>query len=139
MERAEELRSPYDLTLRSVPKLRKYVLTDEEWEKINKLLELLAPFQEATVMLSNEHSPTISRIATVYQVLFDHLEKYGKVEIRDTESVPSKRMKKNSIQMYPSWLVEAAQRGFEKLEKYYPASDGLVYIVATGNSISFFT
>lgn len=134
-ERAKELKTPYDLTLRSIPKLRKYVLLDEEWEKIDELLAILAPFQEATVMLSNEHSPTISRIASVYQVLFNHLEKYTKAETRDTESVPSKRMKRNSIRMYPSWLVEAAQRGLDKLEKYYPTSDGLVYIVATGDSI----
>lgn len=50
MERAKELRNPFDLSLQSIPKLRKYVLDDMEWEKIDDLLELLEPFKEATVM-----------------------------------------------------------------------------------------
>lgn len=94
-------------------------------------------FQEATVMLSNEHSPTISRIAVVYQELFNHLEKYVKNESHDIGLPPSKRAKRNDNRNYPTWLVEAAQRGFDKLEKYYPSSDGLVYIVGTGNSFRF--
>lgn len=134
LERAKELRQPYDLTLTSIPKLRKYSLLDEEWEKIYELINLLAPFQEATVMLSNEHSPTISRISGVYQELFNHLEKYTKSESGDTGLLPSKRAKRNDIQQYPVWLVDAAQRGLDKLEKYYPSSDGLVYIVGTGSS-----
>lgn len=137
IDRAKELREPYDLTLRSIPKLRKYVLADEEWEKIYELLKLLAPFEEATVMLSNEHSPTMSRIIAVYQGLFDHLEKYVKNDSSDTGLLPSKRIKRNETHMHPAWLVEAAQRGLDKLEKYYPTSDGLVYIVGTGNSYYF--
>ncbi|KAJ6644047.1 hypothetical protein Bhyg_09013, partial [Pseudolycoriella hygida] len=68
-------RSKHNITLASIQKLRKYDLVDEDWEKIDKLIDLLSPFQEATVMLSNEHSPTISRIAGVYQELFNLLEK----------------------------------------------------------------
>lgn len=132
IERVMELREPYDLTLRSIPKLRKYVLLDDEWEKVSELLKLLAPFQEATVMLSNDHSPTISKISSVYQVLFNHLEKYGQNEGHDTGLLPTKRTKRNDNRMYPTWLVEAAQRGLDKLEKYYPSTDGLVYIVGTG-------
>lgn len=75
-ERAAELREPYDLTLRATPKLRKYVLLEEEWEKLYELRKLLTPFQEATVMLSNEHSPTISRISAVYQELGEICEKW---------------------------------------------------------------
>ncbi|KAJ6648282.1 putative AC transposase [Pseudolycoriella hygida] len=130
-ERAKQLRQPYDLTLASIQKLRKYGLFDEDWEKIDKLIDLLSPFQEATLMLSNEHSPTISRIAGVYQELFNLLEKYVKTDVGDKGFLASKRAKRNDIQRYPAWLVEAAQRGLNKLEKCYPSSDGLVYIVGT--------
>lgn len=132
IERAIELREPYDLTLTCIPKLKKFILHDEEWEKIQELMNLLAPFKEATVMLSNEHSPTISRISAVYQMLFDHLEKYIKSDRDETDALPAKRTKRNNIPTYPTWLVDAAQRGLDKLEKYYPTSDGLVYIVGTG-------
>lgn len=67
MERAQELKEPFDLTLQSIPKLRKYVLDEIEWNKIKELLEVLAPFKEATEMLSNEHSPTVSRVCALYQ------------------------------------------------------------------------
>lgn len=48
LERATELREPFDLTLRSIPKKRKYVMFDTEWEKVDDLLVLLDPFKEAT-------------------------------------------------------------------------------------------
>lgn len=133
-ERAEELREPFDLTLRSNPKLRNYVLDEDEWCKIHELIKILSPFREATVMLSNEHSPTISRVSSVYQILLNHLEKYKKNE---SVEQPAKRKKNNSekASQHPEWLVHAAKLGLDKLEKYYPSTDGLVYIVATGKAI----
>lgn len=135
MVRAQELKEPFDLTLTSIPKLRKYVLDESEWDKIGELITLLAPFKEATEMLSNEHSPTISRVSAVYQVLFEHLEKFK--SDRDLSEPTSKRVKRNvsNIPTSPSWLVQAAERGLAKLEKYYPSTDGLVYIVNTGNCV----
>lgn len=67
------------------------------------------------------------------------MEKYVKNGSDDTGLLPSKRAKRNDVQKYPTWLVEAAQRGYDKLEKYYPSSDGLVYIVGTGKfKISYY-
>lgn len=138
MDRAKSLKEPFDLTLQSIPKLRKLVLDENEWKKIDELLELLAPFKEATEMLSNEHSPTVSRISAVYQVLFDHLKTFKTTDREQSEPL-SKRTKRNTFNVAtkPSWLVEAAQSGIEKLEKYYPSADGLVYIVNTGNWMFF--
>lgn len=139
LERGNQLKEPYDLTLRSIPKLRKYVLEDDEWLKVDELMKLLAPFREATVMLSNEHSPTISRVAAVYQALLDHLEKYVKNESDMSGPGPSKKRKANApdIRLYPEWLVTAAKQGLSKLEKYYPSTDGLVYVVGTGRGKPF--
>ncbi|KAJ6639605.1 putative AC transposase [Pseudolycoriella hygida] len=132
MQRAKDLKHPFDLTLRSIPKLRQYVLDEVEWQKIDELLHLLAPCKEATEMLSNDHSPTVSRVSAVYQVLFDHLQQFKSVNSEPSEP-SSKRMKRNTpnVPIKPPWLIEAAERGLEKLEKYYPTSDGLVYIVNT--------
>lgn len=115
MERAKELKQPFDLTLRSIPKLRKYVLDESEWEKIDELLALLALFKEATEMLSNDHSPTVSRVSAVYQALFDHLEKFKTIE-HELSEPPSKRTKRNaSVTLKPSWLIEAAERGLRNI------------------------
>lgn len=86
MERAKVLKEPFDLTLRSIPKKRKYVLEETKWEKVDDLLALLEPFKEATEMLSNDHSPTLSRVSAVYQALFDHLAKF-KATDRKTQHV----------------------------------------------------
>ncbi|KAJ6647844.1 Zinc finger BED domain-containing protein DAYSLEEPER [Pseudolycoriella hygida] len=116
-ERASELREPFDLTLRAIHKLRKYILDDDEWCKINELLKILSPFREATVMLSNEHSPTMARVTSVYQVLLNHLEKYEKNDY-DIVPGPAKRHRSNSevVVSHPEWLVRAAVRGLDKLE-----------------------
>lgn len=129
IQRAKEMKNPFDMTLSCIPKLRKYVLNKEEWEMIDELIKLLSPFKEATVMLSNEHSPTMSRLASVYHLLFDHLEKY--IDNRE-DDIPTKRARKSNLQDRPEWIINAASNGWEKLRKYYPTSDGLVHIVATG-------
>lgn len=68
----------------------------------------------------------------MYQALFDHLEKCKTID-RDMSEPASKRMKRNTSNITsPPWLTQAAERGLEKLEKYYPLTDGLVYIVNTG-------
>lgn len=109
-ERAKEMREPYDLTLRSITKLRTYVLDDDEWHKVDELIKLLSPFREATEMLSNEHSPTISRVSSVYQVLFQHLGKYNINECDIFEPGPSKRGKKKlSGSEIVSGLVDAGR------------------------------
>ncbi|KAJ6643111.1 putative AC transposase [Pseudolycoriella hygida] len=128
MERAEEMKQPFDMTLNCIPKLRKYCLNKEEWQMIHELIKLLKPFKEATIMLSNEHSPTMSRISSVYHVLFNHLEKV--MDNNDNEA-PAKRSRKINQQERPEWLMNAASNGWEKLRKYYPTADGLVHIVAT--------
>lgn len=129
IERAKQMMIPFDMTLNCIPKLRKYGLNKEEWQMIDELIKLLSPFKEATVMLSNEHSPTMSRLASVYHLLFDHLEKY--IESKDDDP-PAKRARNKNHTERPEWLINAAKNGWEKLRKYYPTSDGLVHIVATG-------
>lgn len=129
IERAKEMMQPFDMTLSCIPKLRKYGLNKDDWHMISELIKLLSPFKEATVMLSNEHSPTLSRLASVYHLLFNHLEKYIDNNVDETSA---KRARKDNRQVHPEWLIEAANNGWEKLRKYYPTSDGLVHIVATG-------
>lgn len=85
LERAKELKLPLDMTLNCISELRNFSLEDWEWEMVDELIKLLMPFREATIMLSNEHSPTLSRVTSVYQLLFDHLEAYtdGSVDQRN--------------------------------------------------------
>lgn len=132
LERAKDMMLPFDMTLGCIPKLRKYALNTDEWYMIDELIKLLSPFKEATVMLSNEHSPSLSRVSSVYQLLFDHLEKYID---NDEDEIPTKRARTSNHRQRPErpeWLINAAKKGWEKLQKYYSATDGLVHIVATG-------
>lgn len=129
IERAKELSVPFEMTLNCIPELRKYVLSSDKWNMVDELITLLLPFREATIMLSNEHSPTLSRTSSVHQLLFSHLEKYS-------EEAPAQSKRSASYVQRPEWLLKAADNGWEKLKKYYPTSDGLVHIVATGRFVA---
>lgn len=86
-----------------------------------------------TTMLSTKQFPTISYCAMVYIKLYNHLESY----IVD----PQKKLKgidPKTGKQYPTWLQDAANKAFQKLDKYYPSSDGLVYIVGTSKLLFFY-
>jgi len=36
---------------------------------------------------------------------------------------------------YPNWLAVAAKTAYEKLDKYYPTSDRLIYVMATSKIV----
>lgn len=138
VERAKEMMVAmvaFDMTLNCIPELRRYALNKDEWLMIDELIKLLSPFREATVMLSNEHSPTLSRVTSVYQLLFDHLESYFD---QNEKGAPTAKRRSESHRTHPEWLVNAAENGWQKLQKYYPTSDGLVHIGAIGKMSSAF-
>lgn len=122
MHRCQELRIPYDATIKSVPKLKKYSLSDHEWARISDLVQLLNPFREATEMISNAHSPTLSSTSAVYQVLFDQLNQ----AVRNTTTRAVQQVDEEN------WYIKAIRAGQDKLHKYYPSADGLAYIISTG-------
>jgi hypothetical protein len=121
LQRCLELKVPYQNALSAIPKLKKYVLNEVEWKRVESLLQVLNLFREATEMMSTASSPTLSSTSQVYQVLFDHLanslEKMKKSNADNDEKV---------------WFTRTIKSGQEKLQKYYPSADGLAYIISTG-------
>ncbi|CAG8817482.1 20108_t:CDS:2 [Cetraspora pellucida] len=51
--------------------LWQYVLSEEDWEKIELLVSILAPFKEAMVEMSKQEYPTLSMIIHLYYLLVE--------------------------------------------------------------------
>ncbi|CAL8130140.1 unnamed protein product [Orchesella dallaii] len=126
LQRAYQLRIPLMSTIQSVPELHKFKLSDPDWVKIDQLIALLKPYEDATLLMSFGDSPTLANTTAVYQVLFEHLKKYTDIQV--TNRLRERTRKDVGL----LWLKEAADAGWRKLSDYYPSSDGLVYTVATG-------
>lgn len=81
-----------------------------------------------TVHSSSQQFPTISFGSMVYSTLFEHLQSFCVDRPRGMKGIDPK-----TNQVYPEWVQEMAKAGIEKLEQYYPSSEGLVHIAGTGN------
>jgi hypothetical protein len=68
----------------------------------------------------------ISFCALVYSQIFEHLEQYKVDPKRGLHG------KDPSGELYPTWLRDAANKAYEKLDKYYFSTDALVCVVGTG-------
>ena len=64
--------------------------------------------------MSQENIPTMSLSVMVYMELYNHLEGI------------------TIDQGHSGIIVEAASKACTKLNKYYPTSDGLVFVMGTG-------
>lgn len=75
IRRLREVRGAYEATVTLLAKLQQFSLTDYEWRKLDVLIEALLPFEEATFIMSQCNSVTISDTEVVYQYLFEHSER----------------------------------------------------------------
>lgn len=129
--RLKELKTAYMEACNVIPEFSRFLLTENEWVNVNLLIEILQPFKDTTLLISKDR-PTLADTTWAYQVMFTHLEKYMESAVRSGPS-RNKRLKRTPPgQLYPDWLINAARNGWEKVKQYYPSSDGLVYVVATG-------
>lgn len=129
-KRLLELKKAFVSAVNQIKSLKALNITSESeiWGKIEDLIELLAPFEEATKMLSQGHSPTISDTAMIYHYIFNKLEVY----IDGTDSKLKSTRSKTANSTCESWLRDEATAGWTKLRKYYSSSEELVYVVGTG-------
>jgi hAT family C-terminal dimerisation region/Domain of unknown function (DUF4413) len=125
ISRALKLRQAIDSTLRSDRNFATLFLEDDDWKSLTHLNSFLEPFKEVTVFMSSEKFPSVSFCAMVYNTVFDHLKAY----------IPDQNKKSSTdsgnVNETPDWITAAAQSAWNKLEKYYPSSDGLVYVLGT--------
>ncbi|KAJ5215577.1 uncharacterized protein N7498_002009 [Penicillium cinerascens] len=109
------------------------VLTHNEWKQIDYLLSITQPFFNFTSVLSKTKDVTIHIVFSIYNQLFDHLEK----------STTQLRRKKARWQMTMQTALEYAT---QKLRHYYAETDqayGDLYAIATimapQNKLDFFS
>jgi hypothetical protein len=97
------------------------VLTGDEWKQIDYLLSITQPFFNFTTVLSKTKDVTIHIVFSIYNQLFDHLEK----------SIDQLRRKKARWQITMRTALEYAT---QKLRNYYAETDkahGDLYAIAT--------
>ncbi|OXA47595.1 putative AC transposase [Folsomia candida] len=126
MERAFEYQKPLECTLRMESKLIGWILTQEQWKMVHNMTCFLQPFKAMTELMSKQDFPTISFCSLVYSKIFLHLEKYRVDAKRKLKAIDPK-----TGRPFPTWVRIAAKEVHEKLDKYYPSSDGLAYVVGT--------
>ncbi|GBC52400.2 zinc finger BED domain-containing protein RICESLEEPER 2-like [Rhizophagus irregularis DAOM 181602=DAOM 197198] len=118
IERAIILREPLYNFAVTDKELLSYVLNDIEWKKIKEIQGLLTCFEKATLEMSSSYFPTLGQTVPIYNYLIDKIEDFLDEET-DTKSED---------------VVNATNNAKNKLQQYYPSSDGLVYIIATKNN-----
>lgn len=142
-----------DGTIYADQHLKKYGITEEEWKTFQQILEFLEvefrllhfclnsllkilqfqPFKSLTAKTMDGKFPTISLCALVYMQLFKHVESF----MAPANSSTGRAMQsENDPPNAPEWLQEAAKQAYDKLNKYYPSSDGEIYVIGTGNVTS---
>lgn len=72
--RALVVKQAYNRTLRGIPELQKFELTDDEWQCLQKISELLFEFARLTPLISGESYPTMNLVITAYNRLLNVLE-----------------------------------------------------------------
>ncbi|KAG2216409.1 hypothetical protein INT45_009906 [Circinella minor] len=112
--RALVVKQAYNRTLRGIPELQKFELTDDEWQCLQKISELLFEFARLTPLISGESYPTMNLVITAYNRLLNVLEAH--IEAWNDN--------------WPE-LSAAAKVGWVKLQGYYCKATGHVYAVAT--------
>ncbi|CAB5205209.1 unnamed protein product [Rhizophagus irregularis] len=115
--RALELKQPLHNTVSADKDLRKYILSEEEWQCILDVHEILQYFKKSTNFSTGQQYPTLSCSVPVYNYLLDKLEdEYDKRE--------SEKGEENEV-------VVALNKSIEKLKQYYASTGALIYTVAT--------
>jgi hypothetical protein len=99
------LRQPLDVFLRWQRK-EWLILSSAQWEQIEYLIELTAPFNVMTQHAGISHAPSIHDAFPIYNNLFDHIEFN-----QDLLAAKSRAWK---VQLH-----DALQDAHEKLSKYY--------------------
>ncbi|CAB4488750.1 unnamed protein product [Rhizophagus irregularis] len=113
MNRALYLCEPLHYMASADNELKIYLLSDEDWNRIQEVESLMECFQTATLAMSEANHPTLCQTIPIYNYLLDIIEDF----------IDQKKPSED--------VVIAANNAKEKLLRYYPTSDGLVYIIST--------
>jgi hypothetical protein len=120
VEKAYRLQPYMCLWLVDYPQFSPLFTTDEEWNAVEYVLQVLCPFRYWTLWMSKRHTITLHRVITIYNDMFDHME-----------SVLKALAKKQT--QWKRDIHSAVQASRRKLRKYYSnvsPESGLLLILA---------
>jgi hypothetical protein len=120
LRRAKKLHSFFDAFCKQYHK-EELALNREEWRQIEYLLWITHPFFQFTTLLSQTKDVTIHLVFSIYNKLFDHLEK-------STRQLTRKKVAWKKVMLA---ALEAAKK---KLSRYYSMTDeihGDLYAIGT--------
>ncbi|CAG8526270.1 27760_t:CDS:2, partial [Gigaspora margarita] len=112
IERALNLQQALNDLVLTDKSLIKYSLTNNEWNKLEQIKKLLKCFKDATLEISASSYPTLSCTIPIYNYLLDLIENF---------------LKEDS---YSNDIINAINKAKLKLQKYYPTTNGLAYIIS---------
>ncbi|CAB4494090.1 unnamed protein product [Rhizophagus irregularis] len=98
--------------------LNKFIITPEEWDMIKELWRVLEKFYKATEFMSSSQHITLSSSVPIYNILFDHLEKFVNETSAEYCHIEEIRL--------------AINKGINKLSTYYSKTDeSELYYIST--------
>jgi hypothetical protein len=96
--------------------LKKLRLSRPEWNHLRSITKMLQNFKKATSSLSTSNKPWIPHLWLMYNRLFDFLDEMIETVGEDTAQVDNTR--------WPEIVIAAAEKGRDKLRKYYARTAG---------------
>lgn len=117
LENAKKLRPALDLMWNSCSQITCLKLSEEDWEIVEKLLDILTAFKQASDLLAGEKYPPLPSAVCTMNLLFDKIE--ATVSDLDTSNASS----------IDDSLIHALQAGRDKMLKFYKRTN-YIYCVS---------
>ncbi|CAB4475133.1 unnamed protein product [Rhizophagus irregularis] len=114
--------------------LKKYILLEEEWERILEIREILQHYKKCTDLSVSQQYLTLSYTIPMYNFLLDKLEdEYDKRKESDKEEDEEEDDDDNDDdnESKNDEILCALKQSIEKIKKYYTFTSGLIYTAAT--------
>ncbi|GBC53601.2 ribonuclease H-like protein [Rhizophagus irregularis DAOM 181602=DAOM 197198] len=134
LERALTLKQPLHNTASADKDLKKYILLEEEWERILEIRGILQHYKKCTDLSVSQQYPTLSYTIPMYNFLLDKLEdEYDKRKESDKEEDEEEDDddSDDDNESENDEILCALKQSIEKIKKYYTFTSGLIYTAAT--------
>ncbi|CAB4474626.1 unnamed protein product [Rhizophagus irregularis] len=136
LERALTLKQPLHNTASADKDLKKYILLEEEWERILEIRGILQHYKKCTDLSVSQQYPTLSYTIPMYNFLLDKLEdEYDKRKESDKEEdeEDDDDDSDDDNESENDEILCALKQSIEKIKKYYTFTSGLIYTAAIEN------
>lgn len=95
------------------------MLTENQWNELEKIKKFLSLFKEVTTIMSGSTYPTLSATIPLYNILIDHVENVIGDENEEVNEVESSSSRNEDADEWSQTIKEAAKKCKSKLLEYY--------------------